>query len=505
MPVKCHPMIANQNQPPADADPILVLDIGSSSVRTMLFEANATPVFGALVMREHALDHDPDGAATADARVLRGHIEMCIDDLLTHPRAKRIGAVAAAAFADTLVGLDERGSPLTPVYTYADMRAASQAQALSAAFGAGWLHQHTGCIPHPAHRLAKLAWLRQTEPELFATVAEWVDFPTYLYRAWFGTARTSLSLASWSGIVDRGERAWSTALLEAVGLNANAMPSLADYREAFVGLTQAYHMRWGALNETPFLLPIGDGAAANVGVGAVDSAVVALTVGTTAAIRSLVRAEAPPALMPGIFGYRIDAVYHLLGGATTEGGALYAWAQNTLRVPSNVEDALLVRQPDAHGLTVLPLLGGERSPGFAADATGAIVGIRLETTPMDIMQAIMEAVAIRLALVLEQLNPDSSAQIAAGGGVIRSSRAWTQMIADSLNRPLVLIDSDEVTARGAAILALAAMQAIPVGTTRDAFPPPVRAIVEPSREGARVFAAARERQQALYAQLIAKG
>jgi gluconokinase len=486
-------------------DPILTLDIGTSSVRAMLYEPDATPVFGASVSRDHALEHPEPGAAVVDARTLRGLVETCIDDLLTHPRARQIAAVACAAFADTLVGLDERGTPVTPVYTYADSRAAGAIARLSERFDAAALHQRTGCVLHPAHRLAKLAWLHDAHPDLFAAASEWVDFPTYLYRAWFGLARTSLSLGSWSGMIDRTRRDWGGDIAEAIGVPRDALPAIADYREAFQGLSSPYKMRWGALADTPFLLPVGDGAAANIGVGAVDASVAALTVGTTAALRVIITADAPPALPPGIFGYRVDATHHLIGAATTEGGSIYTWAQEALRLSPDIEEALLLRDPDSHGLTVLPFLSGERSPGYAAHATGAIIGLRLETTPLDIAHALMESVALRLALIVEHLRLPQQVAIAAGGGVIRASRAWTQMIADAMNRPLFVIDSDEVTARGAAILALAALNAQPIDTVRDAYPPSVRMRIDPTTEGVDALQHARARQTDLYTRLIAQG
>ncbi len=485
-------------------DPILTLDIGSSSVRAMLYEPDATPVFGASVSRDHVLEHPEHGAAIGDARTLRGLVETCIDDLLTHPRAGRIAAVACAAFADSLVGLDERGTPVTPVYTYADSRASVAIAGLQTRFDAAALHQRTGCVLHPAHRLAKLVWLRDAHPDLFSAASEWVDFPTYLYRAWFGLGRTSLSLASWSGMIDRARRDWGGDIVDAIGVPRDALPAVVDYREAFQGLSSPYRMRWGALADTPFLLPVGDGAAANVGVGAVDGAVAALTVGTTAALRMIVAADSPPALPAGIFGYRVDAAHHLIGGATTEGGSVYTWAQEALRLSPDIEEALLLREPDSHGLTVLPFLGGERSPGYAAHATGAIIGLRLETTPLDIAHALMESVALRLALIVEHLRLPTEVAIAAGGGVIRASRAWTQMIADAMNRPLFVIDSDEVTARGAAILALANLKALPIPALRDAYPPSVRMRVEPSAEGVRALQHARQRQTELYTRLIAQ-
>ncbi|MBK8022070.1 MAG: carbohydrate kinase [Chloroflexi bacterium] len=478
---------------------LLVLDIGSSSVRTSLFDGQAEPIFGASISREHSLDYSIPGAAVCDARTLRGLIETCIDDLLTHPRAKYITAVCAAAFADSLVGLDERGTPLTPVYTYADVRASSAIPDLRARLDPAAVHQRTGCVLHPSHRPAKLAWLRQTEPELFGQVQEWVDFPAYLYRAWLGDARSTFSISAWSGLLDRQHLVWDKPLLDAVGVGLDQLPLLIDFDEPLVGLRDAYRMRWSKLAEVPFYPAVGDGAAANVGAGAVGPDRVALTVGTTAALRRVLTDESS-ALPAGLFGYRVSSKHHLIGGATTEGGNIYAWARSVLNVPDPVEDALLVRPPDAHGLTFLPLLAGERSPGYALDATGSIVGLRMDTTPIDILQAAMEGVALRLSQIYDLLAAPEEARIFAGGGVVRASRAWTQMIADALNRPLHIIDSDEVTARGAAVLAMVALTGKSlVEAATSSYPATIRAVVEPNPEAASILHAARERMSRLYA------
>lgn len=477
---------------------ILVLDIGTSSVRAMLFDGQAQPILGAVVSREHFLDFPEHGAAVTDARTLRGLVETCIDDILIHPRSKYTTAVCAAAFADSLVGLDERGAPITPVYTYADSRAAAIMPLLQQHFDAEALHQRTGCVLHPAHRPAKLTWLRETAPDLFEQVYEWVDFPAYLYRAWFGTARSSFSITSWSGLLDRHLLVWDKPLIDFAGVGLDQLPVLADIDEPLVGLRDAYKMRWSVLSEVPFFLAVGDGAAANVGAGAVGADRVALTVGTTAALRRILPGETP-ALSSGLFDYHVNATHHLIGGATSEGGNIFAWARSTLNLPEFVEDALLVRQPDSHGLTLLPLLAGERSPGYAPDATGALLGLRLDTAPIDILQAAMEGVALRLALIFERLAPGTQPAVFAGGGAIRSSRAWCQMIADALNNPLNIIDADEVTARGVAILALCALTGTSLDSAvREMYPADVRAVIEPNPDAVAALKAARERQAALY-------
>jgi gluconokinase len=118
----------------------------------------------------------------------------------------------------------------------------------------------------------------------------------------------------------------------------------------------------------------------------------------------------------GLWSYRVDAGHHLVGGALTEGGNVYQWATATLRLEENLEAALLQREPDQHGLTVLPLLAGERSPGWATHATGAILGLRLSTSPLDILQAILESVALRLAQIAGQLAPVLKREAGVVGG-----------------------------------------------------------------------------------------
>ncbi|PJF41131.1 MAG: carbohydrate kinase, partial [Candidatus Thermofonsia Clade 1 bacterium] len=115
----------------------------------------------------------------------------------------------------------------------------------------------------------------------------------------------------------------------------------------------------------PFFLAVGDGAAANIGSGAAAHGETALTIGTTAAIRTI-STESAPDLPFGAWRYRVDGQRHLIGGATSEGGNIFQWVREQFRLPETnaLEQALLERAPDAHGLTFLPMLGGERAPNW---------------------------------------------------------------------------------------------------------------------------------------------
>jgi gluconokinase len=331
---------------------------------------------------------------------------------------------------------------------------------------------------------------------LFRKVVQWIDVGTYLYQQWFGDAPCSYSAASWSGMLNRATLDWDDEWLNLLKLPKSAFPKLADYSAPCSGLKEEYAVRWSKLKDVPFYLAVGDGAAANVGTGCVEPGQVALSLGTTAALRTI-STEKLPHVPAGLWSYRLTADRHLIGGATTEGGNIFRWIEDTFKLPADAEQQLAGREPDAHELTFLPLLAGERSPGWAIDATGAINGLRLSTTPLDILQAALEGVALRLGMIAEQLGGDQA--VVASGKPLEVSRAWTQMIANALNRPVKLAEESEITARGTAILALSALDSRPLSD----FPLEITHTVEPQPQAVPVMRAARARQEALYAKFYA--
>lgn len=478
---------------------LLVIDLGSSSARALLFSDEARLVPGAICSRKHDFAGGSDGRADADAAELRALTEECLDDILGHPAARSIRAVGMASFVGNWLGVDAEGNACTPVYTYADSRSRDQIPILLEKLGgdAETYHQATGCILHPAYLPAQYDWLRASDPEGEARIHKVSDIGGYLYRKWFGRdIPMSYSVASWSGLLATGERRWHDGFTRRmIGEDAlEKLPLLADFDAAQLGLVDACAGRWPSLRDVPFFLATGDGAAANIGSGAVDADHIALTIGTTSALRVVKWIARVP---QGLWRYLAQAGMPLIGGATSEGGNVYQWAMEALGLDAGkVSEELGMRPPDQHGLTVLPLLAGERSPGWHPDAAGTIHGIRRHTGKLDILQAQMEAVAIRLSLIFDLLNaPD--ARVMAGGGALGSSSAWARMIANAFDTPIHLLDEAEITARGVALLLRQRLE----GTALDADPPRVSRILQPEPRHVSVFQAARERQLDLYQRL----
>src|SRR5690625_3011906 len=158
----------------ADAlDPlVLALDVGSTGTRGGLFDARGLPVAGRRYKVRHAFTTATDGTSVIDPAQVLDEAEQVLDRVAAADVAGRVAGVALDTFASSLVGVDGAGQPLTPCFTYADSRNAAQATALRAELDEAQVQQLTGCRIHTSYLPARLRWLRETQPEVTARVAE---------------------------------------------------------------------------------------------------------------------------------------------------------------------------------------------------------------------------------------------------------------------------------------------------------------------------------------------
>ncbi len=483
---------------------ILTIDIGTSSARALLFDARGRTVDGVAAQEHYSVRSTEVGASEDDPDAALERVWRCVDAALEQagPLAEAIGAVALDTLMTNTLAIDGGGRPLTPLMTYADTRPAADAVELRRHIDERAVHDRTGCMLRTSYWPARLAWFRRAQPGVWRAAARWITLGEYLEHKLFGQSRVSYSAASWSGLLDRRALVWDAPLLEVLGVAPDKLDPLVDVDAPLRGLSAPFASRWPALRDTPWFPAIGDGAAANVGSGAVGHDRMALTIGTTGAVR--VVQEQVAQVPEGLWCYRVDRDNALLGGATSEGGNVYAWMRDTLRLgaPEEIERALAKLPPDDHGLTVLPFLAGERSPGWAGDVRATISGLTLATTPIQILQAGLEAVAYRFAIIEERICGQEACphRLIASGGALLSSPTWMRIIADALGRPVVASEEDEATSRGVALLALRSLGAL--RSLADA-PAADGRVYEPDAARHAVYREAIERQQRLYGVLVA--
>jgi gluconokinase len=470
---------------------ILAIDIGTSSLRTALFDARARRIVKTTAQEAYSLRVTPDGGAELSPQTLRRTFLQCLTQTLHTYRADRtlhlrpIIAVGTSCFWHSLLGADENGRALTPIYTWADSRCREDAARLRAEFSERAIHARTGCMLRSSYWPAKLLWLRRTRPKIFAQVAHWMSPAEWLQRELCGEARCSYAMANGTGLFNPTTLRWDAKLLKRCRISSKKLNTLS---EEPLRISTHWGRKFPELREVLWFSAIGDGAASNLGSGATKPGVAALNCGTSAAIRlvsSVKRARVPF----GLFAYRVDAKRLLIGGAVSNAGNLRAWCLQQLNLPTDskeLERAMATRPAPLHGLTVLPFWVSERAPTWPEDLHGTIVGLKNSSSALDILQATREAVFQRLAQIAELLP---IRKFVVSGG-IQKSPADMQRLADVLGHSLVVCSEPEASLRGAAVFVLEKLDVV-------VPPPSTGRVILPRLQFTRQYIVARQRQRRL--------
>jgi gluconokinase len=217
----------------------------------------------------------------------------------------------------------------------------------------------------------------------------------------------------------------------------------------------------GLRADTPFIVGAQDGVLANLGIGAVEDGVLAVTIGTSGAVRTCVNR---PVLDPEgrLFCYALTQDHWMVGGPSNNGAIVARWISDRLYPGKPMEEILplaAASPPGSNGLVFLPLLSGERAPFWDAQAKGVMFGLTLAHTEKDMLRAALEGVLFQITAIVSLMKQagEGPKEVRASGGFARSS-LWCQMLADMLGVPVRVPESVESSGLGAAQLGLYAME-----------------------------------------------
>lgn len=445
----------------SDSAPVVVgIDLGTTSTKSVAYDvlghvAASHSVSYPLVEPEPGYaEQNPDEIYDAVLETVRA---------VTSQVRERVVALSFSSAMHSLIGLDPDGHPLTPSITWADARAAEQAERLRASEGGLALHRRTGTPLHPMSPLTKLVWFREQEPKLCQRVSHWVGIKDYVLSRMCGALVTDHSLASASGLLDIHRLDWDPEALHLAGILPEQLPELLPTTAVLPSLTAAAAEATGLPLRTRTVVGAGDGPLANLGSGAVRPGVASCSIGTSGALRVMVEQPGVDAL-GGVFCYALTEHRWAIGGAINNGGVVLAWAGDALAPDLGVAPELdllelAARAPvGSGGLIMLPYLLGERAPHWSSLPRGAYIGLTREHRREHLVRAALEGVCQQLALVLASMRAAGNEvrEIRATGGFARSP-LWRQMLADTLGMPVQFPAGHEGSSFGAALLGMQAV------------------------------------------------
>lgn len=440
------------------------IDIGTTSTKAIIFSDKGETVhsvsveYPLLTPIPKAAEQNPDEIVEAVWTTTK----RVIEDKKLDP--SQIKLIAFSAAMHSLIALDEKGQPLTASITWADQRSEPQARQLRKTNGQQ-IYENTGTPIHPMSPLIKLNWLREKEPAIFKEATLYVGIKEYVFHKLFGEYVVDYSIASATGLFNIHTLEWDKEALEAAHITKEKLPRPVPTTEIFTQINPEIAKALNISPDTPIVIGANDGCLANLGVNAIDPGVVALTIGTSAALRTVV--DKPIVDSSGrTFCYALTENHWVIGGPVNNGGIIYNWMMDELggevsveadKLGLDIHDAITEKmvdiKPGAEGLLFYPYLTGERAPLWNANAKGSFYGLALHHKREHMMRAVLEGINLNIYLVYQTLEEviGKPHKIQASGGFAQSP-FWRQMIADIFNTEMIVSQTVESSALGAVIL-----------------------------------------------------
>jgi xylulokinase len=369
-----------------------------------------------------------------------------------------ISAVGLTGQMHGLVLLDAADRVLRPAILWNDQRTADACDTIRAAIGPERLIEITGNDALPGFTAAKLVWVRDHEPDVWARGAHVVLPKDHVRLLLTGAHAMDKADGAGTQLFDLAARDWSPEVLDRLHIPSDWLPPTHEGPVVTGAISPSAAAATGLCAGTPVVAGGGDQAANAVGVGAVVPGVVALSLGTSGVV--FATTETPlrdPAGQVHAFCHALPARWHLMTVMLSAAGSL-RWFRDAL-APS-VPFGELVTGADAvagaaDGLFFLPYLTGERSPYPDPLARGAFVGLSVAHDRRHLTRAVLEGVAFGLRDGLDQMiatGMPRPAQVRASGGGT-ASELWRRILADVLDVEIATVSTTEGAAYGAALLA----------------------------------------------------
>lgn len=434
---------------------ILSIDIGTTKIKAAIFDCDSN------LIPETKLTVDTpakDNTNTLSSLDILQATDSLVDDLLQKNKKWQftIPTICMTYFATSIVGINKNGIPLTPLFTYADK---TPLEFDSTNFFRNQINiqNTTGCKIHSSYYPMKLLNLKENYKKIFPDINKFIDIGTFIYSQWFGSQDIpcTFSSASWTGMFNRYSNTWHQPLLKTLNIKPINLPTPKPNNTKLTKLSEKYSSRWPSITNSTFFLPIPDGVTANIGTNCIGEHSVALSIGSTSAIRCLTNLEIKK-IPQALWVYVVDSQLKLIGGALNQGSNLITWIKNNLFKGEfdDLNEFLKNTNPGNHNLFVLPYFSGERSPNWSTIEGGHIGNLQLSTTNFDIAQSILESLAIQYAIVtnsIEKIIGPNFNLIASGGGTNLTPQFF-QLIADATGHEIYFPKETEASLKGNVML-----------------------------------------------------
>jgi len=433
---------------------LLGIDEGTTAVKAVLYDLDLHPV--AEARRGVPTEHPGPGLVEQDAELILEAVVGAVAEAISQAGGREILACGLAHQGESVLAWDaESGRALTRVIVWQDKRQQAMLAGIDPA-----VVERSGLPLDPYFSAGKLRWLLEHDDGVGrAADGGFLRLGTvdsFLTSRLGGRFATDLSTASRTQLLALGGRDWDEQLLSAFSIRRELLPAVGP---TFGSFGELHAESWPAA--VPLAAQLVDQQAALAGSGTIGPGELKATYGTGVFV--LARTDGSKSahgLLPTVAWAAPEAaggiaeIAYALEGGVFAAGSLLEWLSQDLGLAADVPAiaAAAATVADSEGVIVLPAIAGLGAPWWQPSARGVIAGLHPATRPAHIARAALEAIAWRVADIVEAIAAAGPVESIRVDGGLTNSRTLLEIQADALGMPLHVGRAD-TTALGAAMLA----------------------------------------------------
>ena len=411
------------------------------------------------VTKEYPLEFPQPGWSQQNPEDWKKALFEGLPELLNGYDARAVAGIGCGGQMHGLVVLDEDDNVIRPAILWNDGRTAKQVDYLNNVIGKDKLSALTANIAFAGFTAPKILWMKENEPENFAKIAKIMLPKDYINYILTGVHSCDYSDASGMLLLDVEKKVWSREMLEICGVSEKQMPKLFESFDCIGTVKPDVAKLLGIPENVRVVAGAGDNAAAAVGTGVVSEGGCNISLGTSGTVFiSSEKFGVDDTNALHAFAHA-DGGYHLMG-CMLSAASCNKWLLENIFGTSDhgAEQAPITEDKlGENHVFFLPYLMGERSPINDTNARGTFIGMTMDTTRADLVQAVLEGVAFAIRDSVEVARSlgiviDSS-KICGGGA---KSPLWKRIFANVLNAELEVPVSEQGPGMGGAMLAMVA-------------------------------------------------
>ena len=431
------------------------IDLGTSSVKLILMSEKGEIVKSAV--REYPLSFPHPGWSEQNPEDWKEAVLDGMRELTEGVDSSEIKGIGTGGQMHGLVVLDENDEVIRPAILWNDGRTEGETEYLNSVIGKNRLSEYTGNIAFAGFTAPKLLWMKKHEKENFDRIRKIMLPKDYINYILTGVHATDYSDASGMLLLDVKNRRWSREMTDICGIREEQLPKLYESFVPIGFIKEDIAKSVGLTNSVTVVAGAGDNAAAAVGTGTVGEGRCNISLGTSGTIfisSSSFHVDGANALHSFCHA---DGRWHLMACMLSAASCNKWFCEEILNsndyaeLQKNITDDSLGR----NSVFFLPYLMGERSPLNDTSARSAFIGMSMDTTCSDMVQAVLEGVAFALRDSFEiarSMGLDIKRSTVSGGG--SKSRLWLRILSSVLDVELDIPASVEGPGMGGAMLSM---------------------------------------------------